>query len=48
MRRSPNEHSLLSRLNSPAELRRLSREKLPLLADELRQFLKSTYQHRYR
>jgi 1-deoxy-D-xylulose-5-phosphate synthase len=39
MRRSPNEQSLLSRLNSPAELRRLARDKLPVLADELRRFL---------
>jgi 1-deoxy-D-xylulose-5-phosphate synthase len=39
MRRSPNEPSLLGRLSSPAELRRLSREKLPQLAAELREFL---------
>src|SRR5580658_207894 len=39
MRRSPNEHSLLGRLNSPSDLRRLPREKLPALANELRQFL---------
>ena len=29
----------LTSINSPAELRKLSREKLPLLADELRQFI---------
>ena len=39
MRRSPNEHSLLSRLNSPADLRRIPREQLPQLAAELRQLL---------
>jgi 1-deoxy-D-xylulose-5-phosphate synthase len=36
MPRSPHEHPLLGRLNSPAGVRRLSREELPQLAAELR------------
>jgi 1-deoxy-D-xylulose-5-phosphate synthase len=39
MPRPPNEESLLSRLGSPADLRRVSREKLPQLAQELRRFV---------
>jgi 1-deoxy-D-xylulose-5-phosphate synthase len=39
MRGSPQEHPLLSRVNSPADLRRLGLDKLPALASELRQFL---------
>jgi 1-deoxy-D-xylulose-5-phosphate synthase len=39
MRRPPNEHPLLSRVTSPAELRRLPRDKLPALAAELRDCL---------
>jgi 1-deoxy-D-xylulose-5-phosphate synthase len=39
MRRSPPEPSLLSRLTSPADLRRIPREKLPLVAAELRGYL---------
>jgi 1-deoxy-D-xylulose-5-phosphate synthase len=42
MRRQTNEASLLSRLNSPAELRRLAREKLPQLAAELRRHCEET------
>jgi 1-deoxy-D-xylulose-5-phosphate synthase len=39
MRRLPHEHPLFSRVTSPAELRRLPRERLPALAEELRQCL---------
>ncbi len=36
---SPQEHPLLNRINSPADLRRLALDKLPALAAELRRFL---------
>jgi 1-deoxy-D-xylulose-5-phosphate synthase len=39
MRRMTDKHPLLSSLDSPADLRRLSLETLPVLAEELRQFL---------
>jgi 1-deoxy-D-xylulose-5-phosphate synthase len=39
LRRMTDKHPLLSRLDSPADLRRLSVETLPALAQELRQFL---------
>lgn len=35
----PQEDALLSRIDSPDDLRRLDREQLPALADELRQFI---------
>jgi 1-deoxy-D-xylulose-5-phosphate synthase len=39
MRRPPLEHPLLSRITSPAELRRVPRDRLPALAEELRRCL---------
>src|SRR4029077_21263313 len=36
---SPQEHPLLSSVNSPADLRRLCPDELPALAGELRDFL---------